>query len=257
MNLSKGTKRRWLAMLAICGTITTLLGGCSSYPVFVKAKSRRNLSSQRELVKRLQLQSMLKQLQGSDSDLSFAAALDEQYRKRAAENDIFVPNKNAPKFPIVGPTEIHAKRSVNLGDLPEKYRFVPNRLKADIEPKMKMVEPEDHGKRSLKEGTESYNSQPKLSWDIINRNVPLNAPPKQNSFNKRGAPCRKRRSADDIIIKKRHLKTPPGKGLVPQYNLYDEICEDSQPVEIVKIKKLIVEDGIIKDNDIVELSMLK
>ncbi len=192
-----------------------------SHPVFPQTRQRRSLAAERELVKRLQLQSLLQHLEGSDSDLNFAAALDEEYRKRAAERD------------------------VNFSD----------NIRSKDASKSQATNTERPGqdKRSSMDKRESKDAP--IPWDIVNRNVPFNAPANANSLNKRGAPCRRRRSVDGDI-EKRHLKTPPGQGLVPQYNLYDEICQDSQPVEVVKIKKLIVEDGIIRDNDIIEPSML-
>ncbi|XP_012555851.2 uncharacterized protein LOC105844140 [Hydra vulgaris] len=66
-------------------------------------------------------------------------------------------------------------------------------------------------------------------------------------------PCRRKR---EILLNKRSLDTPHGEGLVPAYGIYDEMCEDSLPVEVVKIDKLVVEDGVIKDQNIIEKAML-
>ena len=110
-----------------------------------------------------------------------------------------------------------------------------------------------------------------IPWDIVRRQVPFDALIKRNKKEsedskmqneafldkKDSTPCRRKRSTtDDKVTNKRNLKTPPGEGIIPAYNIYDDICEDSQPVEVVKIKKLIVEDGIIKDQNIIEKSML-
>ncbi len=196
-----------------------MCGIAISQPIFEKTKNRRSLSSQRELVKRLQLQTLLKHLEGKDSDLNFAAALDEYFHKREAESEV---------------------------------QF-PERVKSEITSEISEAIAQRETKTAKEKRDDALQSN--INWDIVNRNVPFGAPRNENSLSKRGAPCRKRRSVDNDV-EKRHLKTPPGEGLVPQYNLYDEICEDSQPVEVVKIKKLIVEDGIIKDNDIIEPSML-
>ena len=69
-------------------------------------------------------------------------------------------------------------------------------------------------------------------------------------------PCRKKRAITDLKkTDKRGLKTPVGEGIFPSYSMYDELCEDAQPVEVVKIDRLVVQNGIIKDQNIIEKAM--
>eukprot|EP00794_Sanderia_malayensis_P009490 gene9490-10482_t len=211
--------------------LITLHATAFSHPIL-----RRSLSTQRELVKRLQLQSILKHLEGKDSDLSFAAALDEEFRKRAAERDVQFPPPTEAKTAFITRDTAASNEDLQEDNSPRQTRSTTN------------------------ENDKANVGKSNIDWDIVNRNVPFNVPPvNKNSLSKRGAPCRKKRSLSEVEggRERRSLKTPPGQGLVPQYNLYEEICEDSQPVEVVKIKKLIVEDGVIRDNDIVEPSMLQ
>ena len=107
------------------------------------------------------------------------------------------------------------------------------------------------------------------AWDMIRQQVPFEAILKQNAeafkpkqgdsknnnefLEKRAnTPCRRKR---EVFINKRSLDTPHGEGLVPAYGIYDEMCEDALPVEVVKIDKLVVEDGVIKDQNIIEKAM--
>ncbi|XP_057306938.1 uncharacterized protein LOC130645092 [Hydractinia symbiolongicarpus] len=108
-----------------------------------------------------------------------------------------------------------------------------------------------------------------IPWDIVRRQVPFDALITRNKarvenknlqseayFNKKNSsPCRRKRDTSHVSAFKRNVNTPVGEGIVPAYNMYDELCEDSQPVEVVKIKKLVVEDGVIRDQNIIEKAM--
>ena len=111
-----------------------------------------------------------------------------------------------------------------------------------------------------------------IPWDIVRRQVPFDALIKSNKKRSEGSklqneafldkkdssPCRRKRNTSDDKVNgsKRNLNTPHGEGIVPEFNMYDELCEDSQPVEVVKINRLIVEDGVIRDQNIIEKAML-
>ena len=197
--------KQWLLLFAILCFQQCCISKGLRLPM-LKMKGRRIIRSvvdPRELVKRLQLQSMLSALGTNDVNIYSSRKANPIHEKRESENSNEIENSDAVSL---------------IKD---------------------------------KENTIS-----KLSWDIIRRNVPARKPANNNLVHKRGAPCRKRRSIERDEREKRHLKTPPGQGIVPAYDMYSEQCEDDQPVEIVKIKKLIVEDGVIRDNDIIEQSML-
>ena len=188
-----------------------------------RMKLRRELTSQRELVRKLQLQSMYGNSGKLGYDLTAAALLDKDFRKRSAERDLY------------------------FSSLSKQERFDQFfAMQEHNEEKSKQQ------KRSA-DGQDSNSLEKNSSEERSKVFVPF--PDNSNAIDKSKTPCRQKRSLGDeteTTREKRHLKTPPGEGLVPQYNMYDELCEDNQPVEVVKIKSLVIKDGVIRENDISE-----
>jgi len=106
-----------------------------------------------------------------------------------------------------------------------------------------------------------------IPWDITRSQVPFQTLIRRNTLQKkipivkREAPCaRKKRSIKEVIntnTEPRALTSSTGEGIVPAINMYNELCEDSQPVQIVKIDKLVIENGVIRDQNIIQKAMLK
>eukprot|EP00795_Rhopilema_esculentum_P005951 gene5951-11304_t len=187
-------------------------------PLPDRMKLRRELTSQREMVRRLQLQSIFGPAEKFDSDLTAAALLDKDFQKRSVEGDVSLPALTRHE------------------SFDQFFALQEQREGAGKQQK-----------RSADGGDESSQEKSKVF-------VPFSG--NGNGLGRSKIPCRQKRSVDGDDAtntkEKRHLKTPPGEGLVPQYNMYDELCEDSQPVKVVKIKSLIIKDGVIRDNDITE-----
>ena len=185
-----------------------------------RMKLRRELTSQRELVRKLQLQSMYGK---PDYDLTAAAFLDRDFRKRSAERD------------------------VTFNALSKQER---------LDQFFSMQENNQDKMKQQKRSADGQDSQTKANSPGEERSkvfVPF--ADNSNANEKSKTPCRQKRSLEDggeKKMEKRHLKTPPGQGLVPQYNMYDDLCEDNQPVQVVKIKSLVIKDGVIRENDISE-----
>ena len=191
-------------------------------------KLRRELTSQRELVRRLQLQSFFRQSDGPD--LHAAALLDRDFQKRSIEGDVSLPSLSR---------EERFDQFFNIQEQNERL--------------MKQRKRSAEGQDSLPEGQENAPAQEETSESRNKIFVPFTE--NKSVQGRSNVPCRRKRSSDENVtdrISKRHLNTPPGEGLVPQYNMYDELCEDSQPVKVVKIKTLVIKDGVIRDNDISE-----
>ena len=188
-----------------------------------RMKLRRELTSQRELVRRLQLQSMYGNSGKLDYDLTAAALLDKDFRKRSTERDL------------------------SLSSLSKQER---------LDQFFSLQEHNDEKSKQQKRSTDGQDSSSQESTSSEEKSkifVPF--PDNSDANDKSKTPCRQKRSLGDEVEttkEKRHLKTPPGEGLVPQYNMYDELCEDNQPVKVVKIKSLVIKDGVIRENDISE-----
>ena len=184
-------------------------------------KLRRELTSQRELVRKLQLQSIFRNSDRRDYDLTAAAFLDKDFQKRSAERDVTFPSLSREEsFDQFFDMQERSQESSKQ----QKRSTEENNLQQDI----------------------SSEEKSKITVPFVDRS--------SKDANAR-APCRQKRSLEDkdgMAREKRHLKTPPGQGLVPQYNMYDELCEDNQPVKVVKIKSLVIKDGVIRENDISE-----
>ena len=188
-----------------------------------RMKLRRELTSQRELVRRLQLQSMYGNSGKLDYDLTAAALLDKDFRKRSTERDL------------------------SLSSLSKQER---------LDQFFSLQEHNDEKSKQQKRSTDGQDSSSQESTSSEEKSKIFVPFPDNNDANdKSKTPCRQKRSLGDEVEttkEKRHLKTPPGEGLVPQYNMYDELCEDNQPVKVVKIKSLVIKDGVIRENDISE-----
>lgn len=110
-----------------------------------------------------------------------------------------------------------------------------------------------------------------IPWDIVKKQVPFHALLNHNIEQKPGerarrnnpfnsadlTRCRRKRGDDNAEndIVRRNLKTPAGEGILPAVGMQGELCEDTQPVEVVKIEKLVIEDGVIRDQNIIEKAM--
>jgi len=210
--------------LTVCGLVIILAGEVSAMYLPNRMKLRRELTSQREQVRRLQLQSMYGSSGKLDYDLTAAALLDKDFRKRNAEQDI------------------------SLSSLSKQER---------LDQFFSLQEHSEEGSKQRKRSTDGEESSSKEEGTSVEGKSRIFVPfaGNSNANDKSKTPCRQKRSLEDgieMIRGKRHLKTPPGQGLVPQYNMYDELCENNQPVKIVKIKSLVIKDGVKKENDISE-----
>ena len=188
-----------------------------------RMKLRRELTSQRELVRKLQLQSMYGNSGKLNYDLTAAALLDKDFRKRSAEGDI-------------------SFSSLSKQERLDQFFLLQERNEEKSKQRKRSTDGQDSGNQ---EDTSS-DEKSKIFLPFADNS---------NANDKSKTPCRQKRSLGDeeeVTKEKRHLKTPPGEGLVPQYNVYDELCEDNQPVKVVKIKSLVIKDGVIRENDISE-----
>jgi len=224
-----GRPIRTLALVLLFDLIT-----CPPIPILLGRSQKMAMIASREKVRKLQLQTMLADIEKSEEEL-------KTMRKRSVADDENVLER------------VTRESESNI----ESQNF--NRLFND-------------------------------PWDIAHRQVPFDTLIKRNKIasliknNKKIhreaspqtndndenllTPCRHKRRRRDIFNNtnnsttnnthghKRSVVSPEADGLVPGYNIYDELCEDAQPVEIVKIHKLSVEDGVIRDADIIEKRLL-
>ena len=110
---------------------------------------------------------------------------------------------------------------------------------------------DEHGRDENRRSTTSANTySEQMPWDIVKRQVPFKDLLERNSVSKI-APMNVHSSSEKGVggggwrtLEKRGLLRPS-----------EDVNEEVQPVEIVKIKKLVIQDGIIRDQNIVEKAM--
>jgi len=213
----------------------------SRYIPLISSRVKRALTN-REKVKEIQLQNMLR-------------SMDEQEKQEQALLSIFR-------------AETLNKRDVDSTPAENKHlnKLFGEHIPWDIV--RRQVPFDALIKRNNKPNiiTKTPNDINKLQNDINNLQNDIN---KRQNIEPNKLPCKRKRSVQEqplsnghlhpkegIALEKRDLNSQPGNGIVPGYSMYDELCEDAQPVEVVKIDRLVVENGIIKDQNIIEKAMM-